>query len=216
MDTSKLPLKPKTLVMIGVAALALIILLVTVSGFFSTRSGVIQRENTIMAQYKQNQTVLSTYVNGLPEAIGVANLKMEKIRAVMSEAIQGRYETNPKPGTGGLFSAIAEAYPQLGNAEVYDRIVDYVTSKRQEFQDYQNKLQDVVREYNDYRKTGGPMHLLYVKLAGAPTGNLEVTVGGDTLTGEEALKKIAQPIIASGAKKAFETGVDEQVTIPQG
>lgn len=174
------------------------------------RSTMLVQEKSLNSQYLANQNELSSYQAGFYEQIGVANLKSDKMNKIISDAVKGRYDGNMQPGTGGaLFSAIAEAYPDLSNnLDVYDKIVDYVAAKREAYKQTQNKLLDMLRAYDTYREDGLVRSSL-VRMLGFPSQGLEARIGTSVKRGHEARDQMFLIVLTEDAKKAYETGTDK-------
>ena len=64
-------------------------------------------EVALSARYQDNQNQLDTSTKKIIESVGIANLKSDKMRQIISDAVKGRYEGKAQqPGTGGaMFSA---------------------------------------------------------------------------------------------------------------
>ena len=117
----------KTLIITGIIAAAL---LACVLGFYGYYNGLnterVDQETTLSASYQSNQLELDTYVKTIKEAVGIANVKSDKIDQILRDAVSGRYGDSRqnldgsvpvKNGQGGSFiSAIVEAYPDIGLA----------------------------------------------------------------------------------------------------
>lgn len=177
----------------------------------STKSQGVDKETQLTAQYRDNQNTLSAYIAGFYEQTGVAKVKSDKLNAILLDAVKGRYEGKMSPGTGGaFFSAITEAYPDLSALNIYDKIVDYVSAGREGYKNKQTLLLDRIRDYDNWRNKG-LFHPGWVKLAGFPSTNLEA---GPDVTGSAALVKMKQIVLTSQARKAYETGEDQILTIP--
>lgn len=201
----------KALIAIGVIAVIVISVIVFVGKINSTRNTMIDKETALTAQYANNQQALATYVNKIKEALGVANQSTAALDKVLSNAVQGRYkgDTSAQPGGGQLFSAITEAYPDITSLNVnYERVQSAVLSGRDAFSNLQTKMLDQVRDYNSWRKRG-IIHSQIANLVGAPSDNLEVTIGENTFTGKAALNKMKRPLTNSYSDQAYETGKDE-------
>ena len=208
----------KKALIIGGAAVAVVLLLVVgvVAKINSVQKDAIGRETTLSAQYDANRIKLSQIKTTFYSSLDVANLKSDKMDQIIEDAVKGRYDgnTSAKPGTGSLFSAIVEAYPDLSNnLNLYDKIVDFLMTERKEYAQQQTKLRDMIREYDTWRKSG-VLHRFWVGLAGAPTDALEAPANGVTLTGEAALQQMKRLVIHSGAQEAYDTGVDDGERVP--
>ena len=177
----------------------------------STRSTAVQLENGLNAQYLANQNELSSYQAGFYEQLGVANLKSDKMDKIISDAVKGRYDGKMAPGTGGaFFSAISEAYPEIGTSlDIYDKIVDYVAAKREAYKQAQNKLLDMLRTYDTWRQDGLLRSFVVANVLGVPSDRLEARIGTDVKRGAEARDRMFLIVITEDARDAYQTGTDK-------
>lgn len=204
---------------IGLALLLVLSLIIGFSKFNGLRNQAVTKEAALVAQYQDNQNELSTYVLQFKESMGVAAKGTERLEAILVEAIKGRYDGNMEPGTGGsMFSAIAEAYPDLtATTESYAKVQDLVVSGRNAYKNKQTKLLDMIRDYETWRETDIINSFIIRNWVGAPTERLKVTVDGDTFTGAAALDKISQIVLTRDAIDSYKTGemdaliVDESI-----
>lgn len=204
------------IVAIGLVA-ALVVGGISFYGYVNAlRTESVQRENALNAQYLSNQNYLSAYISGFYEQLGVANLKSDKLDQILSDSVKGRYESSGGfAPNGAFFSAIVEAYPQLGQLDIFDRIVDYVAAKREGYRAIQDKLLDMLRAYDTWRQDGIVQSWIVSSILGIPSQRLEARVGTQVWRGAEARDKMFQIVLASQAKQAYETGTMEPLTVPQ-
>ena len=181
----------------------------------------VNMETTITAQYQSNQLELDTYHKKIKEAVGIANVKSDKLDQVLRNAVSGRYGVNKdeagnRQGQGGaFFSAIVEAYPDIrGQLDLYDRIVDAVFAGREAFKQKQNLLLDRVRAYEVWMNDGLVQSIMIKKVIGAPTDLLQARIGTKVTRGQDALDQIRLIVTSQATGQAFETGQDEGVEIP--
>lgn len=215
MDTLK---KFKNLIIVGAIALVLLIIAGSIFGKVDTlRNEGIARETQMVAQYKDNQNILSTYIVTFNETLGIADRQSEKLNNILLDAVKGRYDndTSLQPGTGGqMFSAITEAYPDLtATSEIYSKVLDQVNSGRNEYKNAQSKLLDLIREYNTWRETGF-IESTINDMLGFPGDNLRVTDNGQTYTGQAALDRIERIVLTQDAVDSYETGTTEPLITP--
>ena len=198
------------MILIGVGVLVLILLFGVCSTYTGSRSGAVRKENALEAQYRANQNELSSYQAGAREQFGAVLTQTAALERILSDAVKGRYEGGgggQQPGTGGaLFSAIREAYPNLGDLSLYNRIVDYIQSKREAYKNVQNKLLDMIADYENYLSSG---LVRGVALSGYPSRGLEARVGNKVYKGSAALDQMKQIVLTKEAQKAYETGEDK-------
>ncbi len=181
----------------------------------STRNAGVRQEAALNAQYLDNQNELSSFKASFYEQIGVANLKSEKIDEIITDAVKGRYDGKMAPGTGGaMFSAIAEAYPDIkGQLDVYDKIVDFIRASREAYKQKQTKLLDMLRAYDTWRREGF-VRSFFVSQFGFPSSGLEARIGTDVKRGQEALDRMYIIVLTKDAKDSYETGIDTPVQVP--
>lgn len=193
---------------IGLALFLVIALLVGFTKFNGLRNQAVSKEAALIAQYQDNQNELSTYILQFKESMGVAAKGSERLEAILVEAIKGRYDGNMSPGTdGSMFSAIAEAYPDLtATTESYAKVQDLVVSGRNAYKNKQTKLLDMIRDYETWRETDLINSFIIRNWVGAPTDRLKVTVDGEDFIGEAALAKISQIVLTRDAIDAYSTG----------
>jgi uncharacterized protein YeeX (DUF496 family) len=132
------------------------------------------------------------------------------LNRIIEDAVKGRYEgegQQPGQGTGqgALFSAIVEAYPQL-DLSIYDRIVDYIQGKREAYKNVQNKLLDMIQDYENYLADSVFRQAF---LSNFPSNRLEARVGKTTYKGAAALDKMKEIVLTAEATKAYEEGEEE-------
>jgi len=204
---------------IGFVALALAgILLVTSLGSYVYLNGLrnesIQHEAGLSAQYPSNQNFLSSFISGFYEQLGVAGLKSEKMDGILLDAVKGRYEKSGGfSSNGAFFSAVVEAYPDIKGLNVYDKIVNYISANREGYRARQDKLLDMLRVYDEWRRYGIIRSRIVSGILGIPSERLEARIGDQVLRGADARNKMYQIVLASDAKRAYETGVMEPLQI---
>lgn len=210
---------------IGVVAIAAIIIFgglllggLALYGYINgLRSEALQLETTLNAQYLDNQNELSTYVSSFYEQVGVANLKSEKMDQILLDAVKGRYEKDGKTvgyGEGTpFFSAIVEAYPDIRGLDIYDKIVAFVSAGREAYKAKQSKLLDQLRVYDKWRQDGLVQSRVISGVVGCPTQMLEARIGTRVARGTEARDQMYLIILASDARKAYETGTMDPLKI---
>lgn len=195
--------------MIGTLA-ALAVVLVLVLGLFSYCNGL-QREGVAMetalnAQYLDNQRQLSDYILAFHEQVGIANLKSDKMKEILEEAVKGRYDQDLKSGAprGQLMLAIHEAYPDL-DLKVYDQIMNHIRAGREAYGQKQSLLLDKLRAYDTWRNSG-LVHSRMVSFMGFPSQNLKAQIGTKITRGQAALDQMYIIVLTKDAKDAYETG----------
>lgn len=181
------------------------------------RTKSVQHETGLNAQYLSNQNYLSAFLSGFYEMLGVANLKSDKLDQILTDAVKGRYEDSGGfSANGAFFAAVVEAYPDLAGLDIYDRIVNYVSSQREGYRNIQDKLLDQLRSYDAWREDGFVQSRVIANVLGVPSQRLEARIGMNVVRGAEARDKMYQIVLASAAKKAYETGTMEPLEVPGG
>ncbi len=167
------------------------------------------QEVSLSRRYQDNQVQLDTATKKIVESVGLANLKSDKLRQIISEAVKGRYEGKMQPGTGGaMFSAISEAYPQI-DLSIYDKIVDLVNAEREAFKGAQSILLDELRSYETWKATGIIRQFFVAKYF--PSTNLKARVGSRVVTGAAALEQMHLIVLSQGTEDAFNNGKQEPI-----
>lgn len=163
-------------------------------------------EKPLNAQYLDNQNMLSEFVSGFYEQVGISNLKSEKMDKILKDALTGKFGDEGFKSNGSFISAFQEAGIDLTGLNIYDKIMDYVQAKRPEFKMAQSKLLDMLRAYDTWREQGAIRSWFIAKFIGAPTVRLEARVGSNVYTGAKAREMMYQIVLTDKAVKAFETG----------
>lgn len=173
------------------------------------RSTSVNLETQLNAQYLANQNYLSAYISGFYEQTGLANLKSEKMDTILMDAAKGKFGENGFSSNGSFISAIKEAYPDLAGLNVYDKIVDYVASKREGYRAIQEKLLDMLRGYDLWREDGYIQSEIIANILKIPSQRLEARIGSNVVRGAEAREKMYLIVLAKEAVAAYETGTME-------
>jgi hypothetical protein len=208
----------KKLIITGVIIAAIAAVGFSLYGFFnSLNSQRVQYETSLTASYQKNQTELDTYVKQIKEAVGIANLKSDKLDQVLRNAVSGRYGDSDAAGNrqgqgGAFFSAIVEAYPDIrGQLDLYDRIAERVFSGREAFKQKQNALLGEVQAYEVWMNDGLVQSIMIKRVIGAPTDLLQARIGTKVLRGQAALDQIRLVVTSKGTNESFESGQEEAI-----
>lgn len=210
----------KTLIITGIIAAAV---LACVLGFYGYYNGLnterVDQETTLSASYQSNQVELDNYVKTIKEAVGIANVKSDKIDQILRDAVSGRYgdtKDGVRNGQGGAFmSAIVEAYPDIkGQLDIYDRIVDKVFVGREGFKAQQNSLLADIAKYEAWTHTGLVQSFIIKNVVGCPTDLLEARVGTNVKHGRAALDQMKLVVTSGSTNDAFNSGKDDAIEIP--
>lgn len=193
-----------------IPGLVLLIILSTAVIFYgytnTLRSESISHETGLNAQYLSCQNFLSEYISGFYEMLGVSNLKSEKLEKILVEAVKGRYGEKGFSSDGALFSAIAEAYPDVQGLNAYDKIMDYTRAKREGYRAIQDKLLDMLRSYDAWRQDGWVQSRVVSNLIGIPSSRLEARIGSKVTRGAEARDQMFVIVLTEQATDAYSTG----------
>lgn len=195
------------------------VLVIAGISFFSTINSLqkqsVEHEVRLSRQYESLKSELDAFLSKAREQAGVTKAQSAAFDKIMLDAVSGRYQgkegqpTTAQPGSGTLFSAIAEAYPNLnGINSSYNRILDTISEGRAAFNNRQQKLQDQIREYDTWRKSGIIHSWIVSNIVGVPTDNL-FAVNKNKLTGQAAYDHMSQVIKSGVTANAFETNTLE-------
>lgn len=208
----------KKILWIGTPILVLVIFALSIYGSVnSVRNEGIRHEAALVAQYQDNQNELSNYILKFNESLGIADRQSERLNTILVEAVKGRYDGNMEPGTSGsMFSAIAEAYPDLtASVESYAKVQDLVVSGREAYKNKQSMLLDRIRVYETWSETG-LIKSQVVDMLGFPSDRLEARVGNTVLRGEDALDRMKTLVLVEEAIESYETGTTDPLLVPKG
>lgn len=172
------------------------------------RNQSVDYENQLNKQYLANQAYLSAFVAGFYEQMGVAGMKSDKMDKILMDAVKGRYEQQGgfKNPEGAFFSAIKEAYPDVSGLNIYDKIIDYVSSKREGYRADQEKLLDMLRSYDSWRQKGIVQSFMVKSILGIPSERLEARIGDNVTRGAAARDQMFRIVLTEGTAEAYQTG----------
>lgn len=170
------------------------------------RSVSVGYETSLNAQYLDNQNYLSAYVSGFYEMLGIANLKSEKMDKILLDAVKGRYGEKGFSSQGAFFAAVVEAYPDIKGLDVYDKIMDYVSAKREGYRAIQSKLLDMLRSYDKWREDGLVQSRIIESVLGIPSDRLEARIGESVKRGKDAREQMYVIVLADQAADAYKSG----------
>jgi hypothetical protein len=177
------------------------------------RTEGIDYETRLNAQYLDNQNILSEFISGFYEQLGLANLKSEKMDKIITDAVVGRYGEKGFSSGGAFIAAIKEAYPDTAGLNIYDKIVDYVKAKREGYRATQSKLLDMLRAYDKWRNDGIVQSWIVKNFLGIPSDRLEARIGTKISRGTEARDQMYLIVLAEQATTAYETGKMAPLTV---
>jgi hypothetical protein len=160
-------------------------------------------QNTLNAQFVDNENVLSDCITQIRETSGVTKYEADKFEQVLVETAKGRYEgrdNNP----GQMFSAIVEDYPDMsGFDKSFERVFNVMTGCRTNYRLAQSKLVDKLKAFDDWRTTTTSGRLFG---GGFPNDGLVARVGSNTDRGQEAYDKMYALVLVKDAQDAYNSG----------
>ena len=180
---------------IGVIVAIVAVLAVIGLGFITYASAVAfgsEQEEAILATQNDNRQVLAQTTTSIKEMAQVPTMAADDLSRVMESAFQGRYGEN---GSQAAVQLIVEADPGQIDPVLYRNIQTRIESGRIQFMNNQTKLVDQKRVYQTnlrYLVRG-----FWLRTAGFPTIDLDAI----------------QPVSSTSANRAFETGVDDGITL---
>ncbi len=207
---------PKKWLVTGIVVVGLLIAAFGIYGYMNgLQKGAVGREVPISRSYESMKSELDAFLSKAREQAGVTKANSTAFDKIMLDAVSGRYQgkegspTTAQPGSGTMFSAIVEQYPDLsGINNSYNRLLDTISEGRTAFNNAQHKLQDQLREYDVWRSSGLFHSWALRTFIGVPTNNL-VAVNEQKLTGQAAYDKISRVIVSGLTSEAFNTGTLE-------
>ena len=206
----------KWIILGSIVAVLGFLALSAISTYTSVRNEGNTRELALTAKYSSNQAEYGQWRLGVVDQLGIAREKAEAIESILDAAVSGRYnkEGSPDVDSGKLFSAIAEAYPDLSGTDIYDRVLEFVKQGRVRFGQAQAELQEMIQGYDTWRTTGSFLHPTFAGWL-FPSDNLKARVGDKVYKGEEALEKMARVIVGSDTTEIFDSGTDKPIVTPK-
>lgn len=176
---------------IGGSILAAIVLFVGINWIGAATAGA-RIENQIEAIQEDNRQVLGQYTTRIAEMAQVPAMARDDLSKVMEDALSARYGDE---GSTAVFQWIKESYPGQLDNQLYRNIQTEMSSGRQAFAANQTRLLDQKRIYEN--KLDEPISGFWMSLAGYPKMDLDnITI-----------------VSSTAANRAFETGIDDGVTL---
>jgi hypothetical protein len=135
----------KVLAGVGIfVGIILIIGIISASTIWSHRNTAVAIEERVNAQYVANKSNYDNMWKRFKEMSQVTELQATQVKDVYEGLIAGRYED-----TDLLFKMVKEDNPKL-DTSVYTQLQREISSGRQQFDNNQKQIADIVREYNTY------------------------------------------------------------------
>ncbi|AET59262.1 MULTISPECIES: hypothetical protein [Paenibacillus] len=174
-------------VLIGFAIFMGVIILfcvITVGSIWSHRNTAVKLEGRIEAQYLSNQSNYDNMWKKFKEMTQVTDLQAGQVKEVYTGMITGRYND-----TNLLYQAVHEQNPRLATS-VYTDLQREIAASRQQFDNNQKQMMDIVREYNTYIK----VHFIMASLTNMKTYDMSQYIVTSDQTEDAFTKKKADEI----------------------
>lgn len=168
-------------------------------------------ELALTARYKEMITKYDQDRSAALDGLNIGDRKRDGLDQLLRSAIEGR----KFGGVGGavdrnaFISAVKEAYPDLKQLGIYDKLAVFVQKMRKSFGASQAQLAVEIQHYNIWRTTGSLWHPLFVRLVGFPSNSLEIKLGGVTFRGPQALEKMSTVVMSVDSQEIFSTSTDK-------
>lgn len=185
------------------------------------RSQGLAQEKPISAQYQACQLVYSAFTAGFQEQFGTYTASLKGLDTYMTDGVKGRYDTKNAQGKPSgtidanvFINAIAEAYPNTqGITDLAGKLMDYIQGQREAFKNCQEKLVDMLNNYDLWR-ANGLVQSQVIKALGFPSENLVARLGDQKWTGAVAEDKMYQLVLTSNVLQAYQSGIDQPLLTP--
>lgn len=129
---------------LGVVGFLVIVALISLGSLWSHRQHAVALEQKIDAQYTSNKNSYDNMWKKFKEMTQVTDMQANHYKELYTGLIQGRNQD-----TQLLFKMIKEDNPKL-DGKVYTELQREIAASRNSFKNDQDKMTDVVREYNTY------------------------------------------------------------------
>lgn len=166
--------------------------------------GMVLQWNTMETRYSQSRLAFV-------DQLKIADDKKEALSKLLKSGVGQRSvftDENGQLDQKKFISVVHEAYPELTELKIFDRLFRQVQLMRKQFASDQGKLFDQVRAYDSWRVTGGLFQPFIIEMVGFPSDVLQIRIGQKVLTGKDAYEKLSRAIISQDAVDIFETGTD--------
>jgi hypothetical protein len=173
-----------------------------IGSYFSYSNTAVAFETNIETAVDNNRQKLGQYRLGTAEAVGALGLGSDLQAESVTAQIEARYGEG---GSQAMMQWITENNHAGVGPEAIQTIMRKITAGRQGFSDAQERLLDVCRGYKALQRQ--PYSGAWLRIAGYPSDEYSAEGGNGTL---------CRAVTSKGAKKAFETGEEEQMDIRSG
>lgn len=153
----------------GIVIIGIVLAFLVVFGIMwvSAHNKANAMEQTIKAEFKNNENILATYGQKVQEAAQVTGMATADIVAISKAAIGGRYGEN---GSQAAIQMIREQNPHV-DPGLYKSLQQIIEAGRDEFKVHQTRLIDTKRVYET--ELGTAITGTMMNLAGYPKINLD-------------------------------------------
>ena len=137
-------MKKGVVITLGVLGFLAIVALISLGSLWSHRQHAVALEQKIDAQYSANKSDYDSMWKKFKEMTQVTDMQANHYKEIYTGLIEGRNKD-----TQLLMKMIKEDNPKL-DGKVYTELQREIAASREQFNNNQKKMVDVVREYNTY------------------------------------------------------------------
>lgn len=183
---------------IAIAGVLVVLVGWIISSYYGAYNYGADTETAIPAEYNNMENILAQYSLKVSEAVQVPGMKTDDLKAVMKDAMTGRYGAD---GSKATFQWIQENYPGQVSDALYSKIQVIIEAGRNKFENAQTKFIDTKRVYvATLKKNLFLSRGWWLKQGGYPM----INIGFPNGTADDY-----QIISSKHAQESFETGVDK-------
>lgn len=135
-------MKRGSIIALSIVGAIVLFIIIGAATTWSHRNTAVELEERIAAQYKANQNSYDSMWKKFMELTQVTELQAKQMKDVYTDLIAGRNQDQNL-----LFKMVKEDNPKL-NGEVYTQLQRQIEAGRDTFKNDQNKILDMIREYN--------------------------------------------------------------------